>query len=161
MRKEFRLPILASRSGLSLRDLEERTGIPRSTLQEYMSCKKTPPVDRLDALAAVLGVSPAYLAGWCDDRYLMPPISPIEAEILREVRKLRPDDQIEALRAVQNLHAPTNAPNLPDTGRNSSDNELPSDPSEKPADLNSRGYFSEPVDLSELIDSAAARKRKE
>lgn len=52
-------------SGLSFFELEQLTGIPKSTIQRYTSGKtKKIPVDSIQKLAKALGVSSAYIMGW-------------------------------------------------------------------------------------------------
>lgn len=52
---------------LSYADLSSKTGISKSALQRYAT-GNTPkiPMDRMEAIADALGVSPAYLMGWED-----------------------------------------------------------------------------------------------
>lgn len=49
-------------------ELAKLTGIPKSALQRYATGETEKiPLDRLEILARVLGVSSAYLVGWADD----------------------------------------------------------------------------------------------
>ncbi|MFP5528346.1 helix-turn-helix domain-containing protein [Peptococcus simiae] len=51
--------------GLSYQNLAEKTGLSKSTLQRYETASiKNLPLDKLEALAKALSVSPAYLMGW-------------------------------------------------------------------------------------------------
>lgn len=53
------------KSGLTLIELQDRTGIPKSAIQRYAtgSTEKLP-IDRVKAIAKATGFSPAYLMGW-------------------------------------------------------------------------------------------------
>lgn len=56
-------------SGLSHRDLENKTGIPHSAIQRYAAgTTDRIPISRLGKLASALGVTPAYLMGWTSDK---------------------------------------------------------------------------------------------
>lgn len=50
---------------ISLRDLSDMTGIPKSALQRYTSGEtERIPIDRMMKMAEVLEVDPAYIMGW-------------------------------------------------------------------------------------------------
>jgi tetratricopeptide (TPR) repeat protein/transcriptional regulator with XRE-family HTH domain len=49
---------------LSLKDLATATGVPRSSLANYLAGRTVMPVDALDRLLAVLGVDPVEAAAW-------------------------------------------------------------------------------------------------
>ena len=50
---------------MSYQTLSEQVGLSKSTLQRYETGNiKNLPVDKLEAIAAALRVSPAYLMGW-------------------------------------------------------------------------------------------------
>jgi len=53
-------------AGLSVQDLEDRTGIPRSTIQNYEAGIRLAPLKSMKTLAAALKVSPAWLATLSD-----------------------------------------------------------------------------------------------
>lgn len=54
-------------SGKSYSELSTATGIPKATLQRYISGKTEKiPMDALESIASALNVSPAYLMGWRD-----------------------------------------------------------------------------------------------
>lgn len=75
-----RLRRLVEESGLSYSEISKQTGIPKSALHNYLHGKTGKiPIDRLKALARVLGVTPEYILGWVDD----------EEEELTDVMKLR------------------------------------------------------------------------
>lgn len=50
--------------GLSQTYITEKTGIAQATLHAYEFDRHLPPLDKLELIADVLKVSPAYLAGW-------------------------------------------------------------------------------------------------
>lgn len=57
--------VVARRSkGLTLRDLEDMTGIPNSALSRYEHDHSQPTLERLVILADALGVTPNYLLGY-------------------------------------------------------------------------------------------------
>ena len=58
-----RLAKLLSEQKLSQAELCRKTGIPKSAMSQYLSGCFKPRGERLETLAAVLGVSPAYLLG--------------------------------------------------------------------------------------------------
>ena len=50
---------------ISIRELSEMTGIPKSAIQRYTSgVTDKIPIDRMKLMAEALGVSPAYVMGW-------------------------------------------------------------------------------------------------
>lgn len=50
---------------LTLEDIAKRTGVSRQTIQKYESGVITNiPSDKIEAIASVLGTTPAYLMGW-------------------------------------------------------------------------------------------------
>ena len=63
-----RIMELIEKTGLSYRELEEKTRIPKSAIQRYaVGETRKIPIDRLEALANALGTSTAYLMGWTGD----------------------------------------------------------------------------------------------
>ena len=78
---------------LSYYELEELTGISKSTLQRYETGKiDKMPIDRLETIALALGVEPAYLMGWEDEEHSDAPYSP-EADKIAELLE-RPEYKI-------------------------------------------------------------------
>lgn len=58
------------KKGISYRTLADKTGIPKSALQRYISGETAKiPIDRIEAMAKCFGVSAAYLMCWTDDEY--------------------------------------------------------------------------------------------
>ncbi len=56
------------KSGLSYVELEKKTGIAKSSIQRYISEKtKKVPVEAVEALSVAVGISPAYIMGWCNE----------------------------------------------------------------------------------------------
>lgn len=50
---------------MSIRELSERTGIPKSAIQRYTSgSTEKIPIDRMMLMAEALGIEPAYVMGW-------------------------------------------------------------------------------------------------
>lgn len=53
---------------ITYNELEKTSGIPRSTLQRYVSgTAKRVPINNAQRIAAALGVTTEYLIGWTDD----------------------------------------------------------------------------------------------
>ena len=53
---------------MSYQTLADKVGISKSTLQRYETGNiKNMPIDKLEAVAIALNVSPAYLMGWTTD----------------------------------------------------------------------------------------------
>ncbi|MBP3649464.1 MAG: helix-turn-helix transcriptional regulator [Clostridia bacterium] len=60
-----RLAQAFKRSGLSYSEFEKTTGIPKATLQRYVTGKTEKiPMDAMEIMAKALNVDPAYLMGW-------------------------------------------------------------------------------------------------
>ena len=50
---------------ISIRELSEKTGIPKSAVQRYISGETDKiPIDRVKLMAEALGIDPAYIMGW-------------------------------------------------------------------------------------------------
>lgn len=60
---------------ISIRELAEKTGIPKSAIQRYTSGETEKiPIDRMILMAEALGIDPAYVMGWNSDVDIkMPP----------------------------------------------------------------------------------------
>jgi len=55
-------------SGLSQRELENKTGIPHSAIQRYASGNTDRvPIGRIELMARALGVTAEYLLGWDEE----------------------------------------------------------------------------------------------
>lgn len=53
------------KTGMSYRELSEKTGLPKSAIQRYAVGETDKiPIDRLELIARALGTSAAYLMGW-------------------------------------------------------------------------------------------------
>lgn len=60
-----RLLELIGRRGMSYSELAAKTGIPKSALQRYATGETEKiPLNRMEAMAAALNTTPAYLLGW-------------------------------------------------------------------------------------------------
>ena len=76
-------------SKLTYRELEEKTGIPRSAIHRYGSgFTDNIPIDRLEKLAKALGTTPAYLLGWTD--YM----DAEDAEFIQSLGYIHPLDEL-------------------------------------------------------------------
>lgn len=52
---------------ISIRELSDRTGVPKSAIQRYTSGETEKiPIDRMQRMAEALGISPASVMGWDD-----------------------------------------------------------------------------------------------
>lgn len=58
---------IMTEKNLSAADIERRSGISRGTVHHYLHGDYSPKADKIEKLAAALGVSVAYLAGFTDD----------------------------------------------------------------------------------------------
>ena len=67
MKLAEKLSRVMSEKGISAADIERRTGISRGTVHHYLHGDYSPKNDKLEKLAAALGVSVSYLAGYTDD----------------------------------------------------------------------------------------------
>lgn len=54
--------------GLSQAQFSRLSGVPTTSLNEYIRKNRIPPLDKVEKLATALGVSPCYLAGWSDEK---------------------------------------------------------------------------------------------
>ena len=72
MKENFidRLKKLMEESKITQTELSKKTGIPQSSLSDWLREKYLPKQDKVDLLARALGVTPAYLMGWKDDSKL-------------------------------------------------------------------------------------------
>lgn len=64
---QYLLRELLERNKMSQAELSQRTGIRQSSISDYLTGKYQPKQDKIDLMAAALGVSPAYLLGWESD----------------------------------------------------------------------------------------------
>lgn len=91
------------KKGLSTRDLEELTGISRSTISRYMSGTSGKiPISKLQKIADALQVSSVYLACWTDDPFFTmeedkesPPVETDELKILIDSLSEEKKQQLE------------------------------------------------------------------
>ena len=86
-----RIKHLIEQSGKSYLELEEITGVRKSSLQRYASGRTTKiPLDAIEKLAETFNVSQSYLMGWTDSPTAVaePPRSVLENELLEILEKL-------------------------------------------------------------------------
>lgn len=100
------------RQGVSYRQLSERTGIPSSVLQRYVTNNTNKmSIDYFEQIATALGVSPLYLMGWTDDEHYtinksaqpQDIYTPAEQTHLKKYRKLPPPGKQTVDTLVDNL----------------------------------------------------------
>ena len=104
----YRIKRVIEKSGLSFKELEARTGIPKSAIQRYASGDTNKlPVDRLKKIADATHVSPAYLMGWSDK--LLEYVAEDDKEFVKDVLEngvvdhtVRLDEKEEALQTLLN-----------------------------------------------------------
>lgn len=105
--------------GLSYQELAERTDINKSTLQRYETGSiQSIPVDKLEAIARALHMTPAELMGWTEEAPAEPPAPTGDLEELLEAMHKNPrlgvlfsrsakmdEESVEAvLRIVELMH---------------------------------------------------------
>ena len=67
-KRSSRIKTLRLQAGLTMAELAKKVGVATQTIQKYEEATITNiPLDRIEALASVFGVSAAYLAGWTDN----------------------------------------------------------------------------------------------
>lgn len=86
------------RNSFTLVEIEQRTGIKKSSMQRYVSGQTGKiPMSAIEKLAALFGVSGEYLMGWDDKKE-----SPVEVQLtegekmLLELFRLIPEEQQKA-----------------------------------------------------------------
>jgi len=83
-------------------DIEKKTGIPKSTIQRYASgTTKKIPIDAIETLASVFGVSPAYLMGWGDTNSTVSPVLTTHNRQVPLVGRIAAGQPIEAIEDVE------------------------------------------------------------
>ena len=83
-----RLANEVAKSGLTYRDIQDRTGITISTLNRYITGETNKlPIDRMEKIADALNVSAAYLMCWTDDPHFS-----IEEEAEKESSPVETDE---------------------------------------------------------------------
>ena len=65
-----RLKLAVFHSGMTAREVAEKAGINRSTLQQYLYCGVMPGADTLAALCQAMKVNPAWVLGLSERRGL-------------------------------------------------------------------------------------------
>lgn len=90
---------------MSYGDLSKLTGIPKSALQRYATgTTEKLPLPRLEAIAAALHLSTAYLMGWDEDAAeAAPDVTPEEAALLERFRQMPEEKQRLLLTLAQEL----------------------------------------------------------
>lgn len=95
-----RIKSLIEQSGRSYQDLEQITGIKKSSLQRYASGVTTKiPLDVIEKLSIAFNVSQEYLMGWEEkEKYPSEPeLTEVEKLALELFRRIPEDKQEEAL----------------------------------------------------------------
>ena len=107
-----RLKLAIASSGYSYKELGNLTGIAKSSIQRYASGETEKiPIDAVDALASVLGVSATYITGWDDDDmkkktpHTEAPHLTVDDEIAKYYTTLSPERKKIVLDLVRNLSA--------------------------------------------------------
>jgi len=96
-------------SGLSHRELENKTGIPHSAIQRYAAgTTDRIPISRLEKLAAALGTTAEYLLGWETKEDPTTKIVGGDVEILKLVMSLSVEKKKQALDYLRYLATSSN-----------------------------------------------------
>lgn len=83
---QTRLQKAVNESALSIREIEKRSGVTRSTIQRYLTGDISKmPVDKFKAIADAIGVPPEYILGWEDASPELLPIKKKKFQILGEI----------------------------------------------------------------------------
>lgn len=92
-----RIKILREEKGLSFQDFATLTGMSKSTLQRYETgAIKNLPLSKIGAIASALGVTPAYIMGW-EENKPTDNAGGLDDENLKLFNELSPDKQKQAL----------------------------------------------------------------
>lgn len=85
-----RLLQILREKGVSLRELADQTGISKSSLGYYANGSRSIPLDKLEDIANILGVSAIWLIGWSDRRDgKLEPAQPVQKDELPEEKFVR------------------------------------------------------------------------
>ena len=92
-----RLKKLREQYGMTLEDVGSYIGVGRPTVFKYESGKITNiPSDKIEAIARLFSISPAYLMGWTEDdskeHIFAPAIAPNSEDFRKIVMFMTPDD---------------------------------------------------------------------
>lgn len=103
-----RLKELLREKHISFRKLADMTGIKKSSVANYVNGARPIPLDKLQDIAAALGVDPSWLIGWADDRSgiqieQLDNIEPLEDELLTSFSALNRRNQTFVLKMIQEL----------------------------------------------------------
>lgn len=90
-----RIKALVEQSGYSYQELEQITGVKKSSLQRYANGTTSKiPLDAIEALSVAFSVPQQYLMGWDDEKENLGEISLTEGEKdLIKLFRLIPEDQ--------------------------------------------------------------------
>ena len=86
------------RNSLTLLEVEQRTGIKKSSMQRYVSGETGKiPMSAIEKLAKLFGVSGAYLMGWEEEKEISPAKQELSEgeKILLDLFNRVPEDQQE------------------------------------------------------------------
>lgn len=91
--------------GMKQADLCRMTGISKSSMSGYVSGRDDPKQDKIYAMAQVLGVNPAWLYGFSDEREPREnmPVSSAERRMIVDFRKLDETDKVRLLERLSVL----------------------------------------------------------
>lgn len=80
--------------GLSQDEVAIRCGYKSRSSINKIETKRSLPIDKVEIIARVLEVSPAYIMGWYDDEPPEVEVDPISPKALRIARKYDESDQM-------------------------------------------------------------------
>lgn len=93
------------RNSLTLIEVEQRTGIKKSSLQRYLSGETNKiPLSAIEKLASLFGVTGAYLMGWDDQEtpsHSEPVLTEGELALLELFRRVPEDRQQMVLQMIR------------------------------------------------------------
>lgn len=111
MDKITRLKNAIEDSGLSYVELERRTGIPKSSIQRYVSGKtKKVPMDAMEALARTVGIAPEYVMGWEENTAIKIPNNILPMPKMRKIPLLGTIACGKPILATENIECEVDIP---------------------------------------------------
>ena len=104
-----RLKALRKEKRMTLEDVAKRLGVGRATVRKYENGMITNiPSDKIEIIANIFGVSPAYLMGWTDDPAMFSATNPSfieDSDTLRKIlMNLPPNDYTMVWEAIDRTY---------------------------------------------------------
>lgn len=70
MKPKEKIKLLREQEGLTQTEMAEKIEVSKQAIQKYESGESGIGLDKVEKYANFFGVSPAYIMGWTDDKYL-------------------------------------------------------------------------------------------